>query len=72
MVKLGVNVDHVATVREARKTDEPDPVTAAIMVELAGADTEDFNDIIAALYGWLSENTPVERASWTAIKAHYR
>ena len=38
MVKLGVNVDHVATVREARKTDEPDPVTAAIMVELAGAD----------------------------------
>ena len=41
-------------------------------VELAGADTEDFNDIIAALYGWLSENTPVERTSWTAIKAHYR
>lgn len=38
MVKLGVNVDHVATVREARKTDEPDPVTAAIIVELAGAD----------------------------------
>ena len=38
MVKLGVNVDHVATVREARKTDEPDPVAAAIMVELAGAD----------------------------------
>ncbi len=41
-------------------------------VELAGADTEDFNDIIAALYGWLGENTPVERASWSAIKAHYR
>jgi len=38
MVKLGVNVDHVATVREARKTDEPDPVAAAIMVEPAGAD----------------------------------
>lgn len=38
MVKLGVNVDHVATVREARKTDEPDPVAAAIMAELAGAD----------------------------------
>lgn len=38
MVKLGVNVDHVATVRQARKTDEPDPVAAAIMAELAGAD----------------------------------
>ncbi|KPL18299.1 MAG: pyridoxine 5'-phosphate synthase [candidate division Zixibacteria bacterium SM23_81] len=38
MVKLGVNVDHVATVRQARKTDEPDPVVAAIMSELAGAD----------------------------------
>jgi pyridoxine 5-phosphate synthase len=38
MVKLGVNVDHVATVREARKTDEPDPVAAAIAAELAGAD----------------------------------
>jgi len=38
MVKLGVNVDHVATVREARKTNEPDPVAAAIAAELAGAD----------------------------------
>lgn len=38
MVKLGVNVDHVATVRQARKTDEPDPLAAAIMAELAGAD----------------------------------
>jgi pyridoxine 5-phosphate synthase len=38
MVKLGVNVDHVATVRQARKTDEPDPIAAAIMAELAGAD----------------------------------
>ncbi len=32
-----VNVDHVATVREARHTDEPDPVRAAVLVELAGA-----------------------------------
>ncbi len=38
MVKLGVNVDHVATIREARKTDEPDPVVAAVAAELAGAD----------------------------------
>ncbi|MDP8225416.1 MAG: pyridoxine 5'-phosphate synthase [Candidatus Lernaella stagnicola] len=37
-VKLSVNVDHVATVREARKIDQPDPVAAAAMAELAGAD----------------------------------
>ena len=38
MVRLGVNVDHVSTLREARKTFEPDPVAAAIAVEMAGAD----------------------------------
>jgi pyridoxine 5-phosphate synthase len=38
MSLLGVNIDHVATVREARKTSEPDPVWAASLVELAGAD----------------------------------
>lgn len=38
MVELGVNIDHVATVREARKTTEPDPVWAAAMAELGGAD----------------------------------
>src|SRR3990170_2811365 len=37
MAKLCVNVDHIATVREARKTVEPDPVAAAILSELAGA-----------------------------------
>ena len=36
-VKLGVNVDHIATIREARKIREPDPVTAALIAELAGA-----------------------------------
>ena len=35
--KLAVNVDHVATVREARKVNYPDPVHAAVLVELAGA-----------------------------------
>jgi len=35
---LGVNIDHVATIRQARKTVEPDPVAAAVLVELAGAD----------------------------------
>ena len=34
--KLGVNVDHIATIREARKIREPDPVTAALIAELAG------------------------------------
>lgn len=38
MARLGVNVDHVATVRQARGTNEPDPVTAAALAELAGAE----------------------------------
>ncbi len=38
MVRLGVNVDHVATVREARKDRQPDPVAAAMVAEMAGAD----------------------------------
>jgi pyridoxine 5-phosphate synthase len=37
-MRLGVNVDHIATLREARRTDEPDPVVAAALAELAGAD----------------------------------
>ena len=36
-VRLGVNVDHIATLRQARKAGEPDPVAAAILAELAGA-----------------------------------
>ena len=36
--RLYINVDHVATVREARRTDEPDPVEAALLCERAGAD----------------------------------
>jgi pyridoxine 5-phosphate synthase len=38
MNKLGVNIDHVATVRQARRADEPDPVWAAVEAELGGAD----------------------------------
>jgi pyridoxine 5-phosphate synthase len=38
MPELGVNIDHVATVRQARKTYEPDPVWAAAIAELGGAD----------------------------------
>lgn len=36
---LGVNIDHVATIRQARRTVEPDPVAAAMLCELAGADS---------------------------------
>jgi len=38
LIRLGVNIDHVATVRQARRTVEPDPVAAAVLAELAGAD----------------------------------
>lgn len=38
MMRLGVNVDHVATVRQARLIDVPDPVEAALLAEAAGAD----------------------------------
>src|SRR5512134_538249 len=38
MAKLSVNVDHVATVRQARLSIEPDPVVAAALAELSGAD----------------------------------
>jgi pyridoxine 5-phosphate synthase len=38
MARLGVNVDHVATIRQARGGSEPDPVTAAALCELAGAE----------------------------------
>lgn len=37
MAKLGVNLDHIATIREARKTNEPDPVFGSYFVEMAGA-----------------------------------
>jgi pyridoxine 5-phosphate synthase len=37
-MRLYINVDHVATVREARRTDEPDPIEAARLAEAAGAD----------------------------------
>ncbi len=37
-MRLYINVDHVATVRQARRADEPDPVRAAVLCELAGAD----------------------------------
>lgn len=37
-MKLGVNIDHVATLRQARRGTEPDPVHAAVLCELAGAD----------------------------------
>jgi len=38
MPSLGVNIDHIATIRQARRTVEPDPVAAAVLAELGGAD----------------------------------
>jgi pyridoxine 5-phosphate synthase len=38
MIRLGVNIDHVATVRQARRADEPDPAAAAVLALLGGAD----------------------------------
>ena len=37
-MRLHINIDHVATVRQARRTDEPDPVRAALLAEMGGAD----------------------------------
>lgn len=37
-MRLGVNIDHIATIRQARRASEPDPVAAAIIAELAGAE----------------------------------
>lgn len=38
MLILGVNIDHIATIRQARQTVEPDPIAAAVLAELGGAD----------------------------------
>ena len=38
MTRLSVNIDHIATIRQARKGIEPDPVAAAVLAELAGAE----------------------------------
>jgi pyridoxine 5-phosphate synthase len=38
VLTLGVNIDHIATLRQARRTVEPDPVAAAVLAELGGAD----------------------------------
>jgi len=43
MAGLGVNIDHVATIRQARRTVEPDPVWAAVEAELGGADCITFH-----------------------------
>ncbi len=43
MPRLGVNIDHVATVRQARRTFEPDPVWAAALAQLGGADAITFH-----------------------------
>ena len=37
-MRLGLNIDHIATLRQARRAREPEPVTAALIAELAGAE----------------------------------
>ena len=39
MPELGVNIDHIATIREARKIDYPDPIKAAVIAQENGADS---------------------------------
>ncbi len=43
MPRLGVNIDHIATVRQARRTNEPDPIWAAALAQLGGADAITFH-----------------------------
>ena len=65
MLRLGVNIDHVATVRNARGTDYPDPVRAALVAAEAGADgitahlREDRRHITDADIARLSEQLPI-------------
>ena len=59
MIALHINIDHVATVRQARQISEPDPVTAAGLVELAGLELP-FKDgclksVVDQVTKWLDE-----------------
>jgi pyridoxine 5-phosphate synthase len=75
--QLGVNIDHVATVRQARKTFEPDPVTAAALATLGGADCitvhlrEDRRHIqdrdLRLLHETVFSKLNLEMASWPEI-----
>src|SRR5262252_7107661 len=38
MIRLNVNIDHIATIRQARRSHEPSPIAAAVLADLAGAD----------------------------------
>ncbi len=68
--RLGVNVDHVATLRQARHATYPDPVTAAALAELAGADQitihlrEDRRHIQDRDLRVLRETVPDGRSIW--------
>ena len=50
MIELGVNIDHVATLRQARRTWEPDPVWAAVEAHLGGADGISRGNVIARTF----------------------
>ena len=77
MIRLGINIDHVATIREARKTNEPDPVRAAVLAELGGADgitvhlREDSRHInerdVRLLHKTLTTPMNLEMALWQGV-----
>ncbi len=77
--KLGVNIDHVATVRQARRTYEPDPVAAAALATLAGAevitchlreDRRHVNDRdVALLKATVTSKFNLEMAAWPDVIA---
>jgi len=78
-IKLGVNIDHVATIRQARRTRYPEPVAAAVLAELGGADIitvhlrEDRRHIqdrdVRILRQTISTRLNLEMACWDEIIA---
>ena len=61
-LRLGVNIDHVATIRNARGGDHPDPVRAAIMAARAGADGIAVHNSHAAAYALVAYQTAYMKA----------
>lgn len=79
MIRLGVNIDHIATIRQARKALEPDPVRAAVLAELGGADgitvhlREDRRHInerdVRLLRQTVTSSLNLEMAAWEEVVA---
>jgi hypothetical protein len=68
MTMLGVNIDHIATIREARKTNEPDPVAAAVIAEFAGAQgSRSICEVTADTFRIVTSNYSVKRLRLVSI-----